>query len=400
MSSTYLPRLIELGAGSLNKLGDIAKEQGIQHVIVIIDSFLTTPEIALDERLKGILMQKNIEVTYFSDYRGEPTTDHLEGALTAIEGKSVDGVLAIGGGSAIDIAKAVSLFAKTPTIKWEEIAAAERLLRLPLIAVPTTAGTGSEATKVMVIKDSKTEFKMNPGHKDLLPDVAVLDPELTLSLPKHFTAYTGMDALTHAMEAYVSTNASVTTDHYALISMKSIATALPKVYENGRDVEAREEMLLSSCYAGIAFSNASTNLAHAAGRPLGARFHIPHGLSVSLLLPFVMQFGLEVEPARYANVAVALGCEDTGDEKKLAASAVKQVEEWNEKFGIWQDGLKYIDIVDLKKNIPILVKDALSGNGITTNRKVPTEEDVATIFLELIEKLEEIQAANPASTIS
>src|SRR5699024_6676460 len=291
---------------------------GISHLFVVIDAILTTNPLNYDSKIKRILKEENVNVTFFSDFRGEPTTDHLHEALEKLHKAEPNGVLALGGGSAIDIGKAVAFFAKNPSAGWDKIASQIRLDKLPLLAVPSTAGTGSEATKVMVIKNSETEVKMNPGHPDLMPDVAILDPHLTTSLPKHFTAYTGMDALTHAIEAYVSTNGSRVTDDFALKAINMVGKNLPIAYEKGSDVKAREEMLLGSCYAGIAFSNASTNLAHAVGRPLGARFHIPHGLSVALVLPFVMRFGLEAAPYRYAQIAVALGEDAIEDVKGLA----------------------------------------------------------------------------------
>lgn len=387
MGTAFLPRNLEIGENSLNRIGMIAKRQGISHLFVVIDAFLTTNPLNYDSKIKRILKEENVNVTFFSDFRGEPTTDHLHEALKKLHKAEPNGVLALGGGSAIDIGKAVAFFAKNPSAGWDKIASQIRLDKLPLLAVPSTAGTGSEATKVMVIKNSETEVKMNPGHPDLMPDVAILDPHLTTSLPKHFTAYTGMDALTHAIEAYVSTNGSRVTDDFALKAINMIGKNLPIAYEKGSDMKAREEMLLGSCYAGIAFSNASTNLAHAVGRPLGARFHIPHGLSVALVLPFVMRFGLEAAPYRYAQIAVALGEDAIEDVKGLANKSIELVEIFNNRFGIWRDGLKYIDLEDLKANMSIIVDDALSGNGIATNRIVPIKKDVEDVLLALINKL-------------
>ncbi|WP_318614614.1 iron-containing alcohol dehydrogenase [Sporosarcina sp. YIM B06819] len=398
MASTYLPRQIEIGKDCLNKLGKIASEMGVTNLFVVIDAFLVTLPLSYDQRIKEIVQSENMTVTFFSDYQGEPTTDHVKAALKSLVEKESDCVVAIGGGSAIDIAKAVSLFGANPKMRWEEIAATKKLNRLPLIAVPTTAGTGSEATKVMVVTNLETQLKMNPAHKDLIPDVAILDPVLTQSLPRHFTAYTGMDALTHAIEAYISTQASVMTDNYALTAIKMIGKSLPRVYENGMDLEAREAMLLASCYSGIAFSNASTNLAHAIGRSLGARFNIPHGLSVSLMLPFVMRFGLEVTKEKYADIGIAMGMKNAESKEKMAESTIQLIEEMNSHYGIWQDGMKYINLEDLNKNKSTLINDALSGNGILTNQIVPTEKDVEVILLSLIGKLEELGSIQMASS--
>lgn len=397
MTSTYLPRQIEIGKNSLDKLGKIASEMGMKKLFVVIDAFLTSPQLSYDEKIREIVLPENLTVTFFSDYQGEPTSKHVEEALKKLSDEGADCVVAVGGGSAIDIAKAVSLFGANPQLKWKEITTKVNLNRLSLIAIPTTAGTGSETTKVMVVTDVKTKLKMNPGHKDLVPDVAVLDPLLTKSLPAHFTAYTGMDALTHAIEAYISTQASVITDNYALTAIKMIGNSLNRAYENGEDLAAREEMLLASCYAGIAFSNSSTNLAHAIGRSLGARFKIPHGLSVSLVLPLVMKFGLDATENRYLNIGVALGVEKTEDQREMAESTIRFIEEMNTQFGIWRDGFKYIDPKELKDNLSLLVSDSLSGNGILTNQIVPEEKDIKEILLLLLEKLNQVNNTEAAA---
>ncbi|MEW9674013.1 iron-containing alcohol dehydrogenase family protein [Ammoniphilus sp. 3BR4] len=387
MSKLDLPRHIHIENGSLNKLNEFVIANGANRAFIVMDSFLASSPLNLNNRVKEILKIGNIESIIFSDYSGEPTTEHVNAALHVLREFKADCVIGIGGGSALDLAKAVSLFSINPEMTWSAITNQPHLNRLPLLAVPTTAGTGSEATKVMVITNVETNVKMNPGHPHLIPDAAILDPELTLSLPRSFTAYTGLDALAHAMEAYVSNRATGMTDLFALEAIRMIGTALPRLCEDGKDKEARENMILASCFAGIAFSNASTNLAHAAGRPLGAHFHIPHGLSIALLLPFVMRFGLQVAEQRYANIAIALGTDPTLDPKTLAEISLKLIEGYNDKFDIWNDGRKYIPIQKLRDAIPILVEDAMSGNGISTNMKVPNQQDIAIIYERLAERL-------------
>lgn len=387
MSKLELPRRICIENGSLNRLDEFVIASGGSKAFIVMDSFLASSPLNLDDKVKEVLRNSNLDSVIFSQYSGEPTTEQVKVALEVLGGFKADCVIGIGGGSALDLAKAVSLFGMNPDLKWSDIANKSHLNRLPLLAVPTTAGTGSEATKVMVITNVETNVKMNPGHADLIPDAAILDPELTLSLPRNFTAYTGMDALAHAMEAYVSNRATGMTDLFALESIRMIGTALQRICEDGKDKEARERMILASCFAGISFSNASTNLAHAAGRPLGAHFHIPHGLSIALLLPFVMRFGLEVAEQRYANIAIALGTDSTLEPKKLAEISLKIIEGYNDKFDIWNDGRKYIDVQKLREAIPALVEDALSGNGISTNLKIPDHQDVAAIYEMLAEKL-------------
>lgn len=378
--SLYLPRNIKMGAGCLEELGNVVKELKGTHVFLVIDSFMAKEPLNYHLKIKDILNKCNLDVTFFSEFQGEPSTDHLKVALSKMDSCQADCVAALGGGSAIDLAKAASILAINKEVQLAEIEKMSSIERMPLIAIPTTAGTGSEATKVMVITDTETNVKRNPGNPKIIPDVAILDANLSVSLPKHFTAYTGLDALAHAMEAYVSNRATEMSDQFALEAIRMIGKALPRVYDNGDDLEARQTMLLASCYAGIAFSNASTNLAHATARPLGAIFHIPHGLSVALLMPYVIEFGLEVAQERYATIAKALGSHENTT-VDLAKDTLRIVKEFNSAFNIFEDGKKYINNEhELKETIPLLVKDALSGNGILTNRLVPTEEDVKNIF--------------------
>lgn len=378
MISLYVPRVITLGEGCLQEVGKIAKDLQATNLFVVTGSLMTKEPFRT--ALADSLQNNYLQATYFSNFSGEPTTDHLHEALIELENCGADAVVAIGGGSAIDLAKAISVFAVHKELSFDEISSQKKLERLPLIAIPTTAGTGSEATKVMVITDGEIGVKRNPGHPSLIPDAAILDPTLTVSLPKNFTAYTGMDALAHAIEAYVSTKATPMSDHFALEAIRLIGEALPIVYENGNDLQAREKMLLGSCYAGIAFSNSSTNLAHAAARPLGSRYHIPHGLCVSLLLPFVIEYGIGELEERYAVIAKSLG----RSEAALGKDLVKILKEFNENFQIWADGNIYMRTQeDYLKSIPLLVDDALAGNGIMTNQKIPTFHDVEKIYQDL-----------------
>jgi len=386
-NSLYLPRNIKAGVGCLEELGDVVKDLKGTHAFIVIDAFLAKEPLNYHLKIKDRLDECDLKVTFFSEFQGEPSTHHLKVALSQIDSCQADCVVGIGGGSAIDLAKAVSVFAFNKDVQLDDIENIKNLERLPLIAIPTTAGTGSEATKVMVITDVDRNIKRNPGNPKLIPDVAILDANLSVSLPKHFTAYTGLDALAHALEAYVSTRATEMSDKFALEAIRMIGEALPTVYANGDNLQSRQTMLIASCYAGIAFSNASTNLAHATARPLGAIFHIPHGLSVALLLPYVIEFGLEVAEERYATIAKALGSKLT-ESRELAKDSLAIVRNFNSVFQIWQDGKKYINNeTEFTAAIPLLVKDALSGNGVVTNRLIPTEDDVRRIFEELSSNL-------------
>ncbi|GGB45924.1 iron-containing alcohol dehydrogenase [Virgibacillus dakarensis] len=398
MATLSLPNRIEVGSGSINQLSKAILSCGATKPLIIMDAFLATDPLNIHKKVQDVLQNNGLKLTLFTDYSGEPTIEHVQDALSTLKDSQADCVVAVGGGSAIDISKSVSLFGLNSDLEWSEITSKPFLNRLPLIAVPTTAGTGSEATGIMVVSDPELGVKLNPGHSDLIPNIAILDPELTVSLPKHFTAFTGLDALTHAIEAYVSNRASMLTDSYALRAIKMIGEALPKVYEDGSNLEERQKMLLASCYAGTAFFNSSTNLVHAAGRALGNRFHIPHGLSVAALLPSVMRFGLKSAVDRYRDIAVALGEEPSKDNDELAQSSVEIIENYNNRFGIWDALQKYIqDTGKLSDSIHVLVEDALSGNGINTNRKLPSMQDIEYIYKSLFSKITVTNTVEPTT---
>ena len=385
------PGRIEIGADSISRIGDLVKSLGGTQVLVVMDAFLTTPAIGLERRVIGLLGHAGIKAAAFSAISGEPNSRHVSAGILAAKETGTDCVIALGGGSSIDTAKAGAVLAVNPGLAFVDIAKQMKLNRLPLIAIPTTSGTGSEATRVSVITNESSGLKENPGHPSLVPDIAVLDPQLSVSLPPGLTAFTGMDALTHAIEAYVSSKANSLSDLFAFKAMKIIGQCIEKAVTDGTDLEAREKMALASCLAGVAFSNASTNLAHAGGRALGTYFHVPHGLSVALLLPFVMEFSLEAAEDRYAKVAVALGANAHNSCDVLAKQAIDMVYAYNDKFGVWQEAKsKFIpDVAILRQAIPEMVSNTLSGNGILTNRKVPTEVDVTDMFMKLAAKLRE-----------
>jgi len=379
--SVTLPNRIVMGPDTMKELGTIAKELELNHLFLVGGSLLERGTFR--EHLNRIL--EGIPFTLYIHKSGEPTTGDLMKALEERGKSGADGIAAIGGGSVIDLAKGIAVFSVHEQEDLDTLPKRTDLKRLPFIAIPTTAGTGSEVSKVMVITDRKAMVKKNPAHPTLIPDVALLDPMLSLTLPKQMTAYCGMDALAHALEAFVSTKANPFSDLFATRALELIVKTLPEVYENGENIVAREKMLLGSCYAGIAFSNASTNLAHALARPLGARFQIPHGLSVAILLPFVVEFGYEAAKERYDSVRELFrfqGGEDEGDVARL-------LHQFNDRFSLWLDAVKYLNLTDLTTAIPDLIKDALSGNGILTNHKIPKEDDIEKIFLRFIAKLKE-----------
>ena len=247
----------------------------------------------------------------FSGVQADPTTENVAAGLAALAAHEADGVIAVGGGSSLDTGKAVAVMARNAgTIA--DYAGYHRIPQagLPLIGVPTTAGTGSEVTRVTVITDTERQVKMMLLDDHLLCDAALVDFELTLSCPRDLTAFVGVDSLTHAIESYVSAKASPVTDDWALRAAALIGANLRRAWAEPGDREARAALALGATLAGMAFSNASVALVHGMSRPIGAHFHVAHGLSNAVLLPEVTRWSLDGAPERYARIAEVLGADD------------------------------------------------------------------------------------------
>ena len=377
----YLTKQIIYGNHTINQLPTVAKQSNIKHLCMIY-SASAIKGLQL-EQLNAALKDHDIEVTLYRMPKGEPTTDFLQSCLQLVITSRCDGIVAIGGGSALDLGKAVAALALNKELSVSELAQMSSIKRLPFIAVPTTAGTGSEATKVTVITDSAKGIKLNPGHPDLVPDIAILDPVLTLGVPNHITAFTGIDALTHAIEAYVSTKATILSDLYALQAIEMITANIIKAYEEPTNLEARGQMLLASYYAGVAFSNSSTNLAHAMGRALGTKFNLSHGQSVALLHPFVVAWSYESCKERYDKIAKVIGLEN-------GTEIIDYLNRLNDKMFVWHSATS-LTMDGFEDTIEEMTMNALNGNGILTNRKVPSVDDIKGIFIALQRRLENVK---------
>lgn len=266
------------------------------------------------------LAVKGIAMTLWPCPVGEPCITDVCAAVAQLRESGCDGVIAFGGGSVLDAAKAVALLVTNPDSTLAEMSETSVLQpRLPLIAIPTTAGTGSETTNVTVIIDAVSGRKQVLAHASLMPDVAILDAALTEGVPSHVTAMTGIDALTHAIEAYSALNATPFTDSLAIGAIAMIGKSLPKAVGYGHDLAARESMLLASCMAGMAFSRAGLGLCHAMAHQPGAALHIPHGLANAMLLPTVMEFNRMVCRERFSQIGRALRTKKSDDRDAINA---------------------------------------------------------------------------------
>ena len=294
---------IQFGAGLLNHIGAISAPVTGKKILLVTDQGLRDAGIV--DRALDSLAAQNIEVIIYDGVVADPPEDVVMAATQLALDHNVSGVIGLGGGSSMDTAKLAALLAHSDE-KLSDIYGVNKSTgsRLPLILVPTTSGTGSEVTMISVITTGKTT-KMGVVAPSLLPDIALLDPMVTLSLPPHITAATGIDAMVHAIEAYASAspNNNPISRHLALQALPMIANAIESAVHDGTDIDARKEMLMGAMYAGQAFANSPCAAVHAMAYPLGGHYKIPHGLSNALVLPEVLRFNAVTTPAPYAEIA-------------------------------------------------------------------------------------------------
>src|ERR1700737_5570488 len=302
-----LPRILRIGGGAFKETGQLLQTLGLRAPLIVTDAFFAKQGLA--GRLSEILKESGINgVDVFSGSVPDPTSSSVDAGLQVLRDGNFDCVIGLGGGSSIDTAKAIAVLGVHGG-KMREYKAPHQqdVSGLPIIAIPTTAGTGSEATRFTIVTDEKSGEKMLCIGLAYLPRAAIVDYELTLSKPMRLTADTGVDSLTHAIEAYVSKLANPFADGFALTAMKAIWKNLPTAYFDPQNRPAREAMMLAATQAGIAFSNSSVALVHGMSRPIGAKFHVPHGLSNAMLLPAVTEFSIPAAVTHYAECARVMG---------------------------------------------------------------------------------------------
>lgn len=296
------------GAGSRAVLPEEIKRRGYKSVLLVSDKDLL--RFGVVEKITSLLDKEHIAYRLFTEIKQNPTVANVQDALAALKACRADVIVALGGGSAIDTAKATGIIARNPdfgdVVSLEGVAATTHK-SLPVIALPTTAGTAAEVTINYVITDEVHAKKMVCVDPKDIPVLAIVDAELMSSMPRGLTAATGMDALTHAIEGYITLGAWDLTNLFHLEAIKLIARYLPAAVADGSDMEAREKMALAQYVAGMGFSNVGLGLVHGMAHPLGAMFDVPHGVANALLLPYVMQFNMESSLEKYADIAVAMG---------------------------------------------------------------------------------------------
>jgi alcohol dehydrogenase class IV len=367
------PGVIEFGAGKLGTLADHLA--GHRSVFILADP----PVKPLLDKVVKDLKNRHCRVMLSTDVVPEPPFEALERLLQPVHEFEPDAVVGVGGGSAMDLAKLVAVLF-TGEQKPHEVVGIGNVSgrRVKLVAVSTTSGTGSEVTPIAVLTDVAQKLKKGVVSKYLVPDVAIVDPELTVSLPAGVTAATGMDAMTHCIEAYTNRHAHPVIDVIALEGIRLIGGALETAVKDGGNMEARTAMALGSLYGGMCLGPVNTAAVHALAYPLGGEYKIAHGLSNSALLPFVMKFNLPACTAKYANIAVALGAPAGGPEETLAGEAIRAVRRLSEKCGI-PSSLKEFDIPE--SAIPDMAAAAMQVKRLLDNNpRTVTREDAEAIF--------------------
>jgi alcohol dehydrogenase class IV len=344
------------------------------------------------DRVLDSLQDAGLETTVFDGVRPDPTVANVEDALERYRDGGCDCIVTLGGGSPIDTGKAVGVVAANGGSVREyavDRAGYEGVPEAipPLCAVNTTAGTGSEATRSIVVTDEATSTKFLIVSTEVVPSVAVEDPELVRSLPPSHTAFTGIDALTHAVEAYVSVHAWEMSDTLAEDAVDRIVDNLAVSWANGDDLDAREGMLVGQLQAGQAFTNASVALVHGMARPFGAQLHLPHGLANGVLLPYVTAFSAQGAPTRYAEVARALGAvgDDTPD-RAAAREAGPAVRELCEDISLYDYLGEFGDVPDREayaEVVPEMAEDAVASGSPDNNPRKPSQAEIEELYLEI-----------------
>ena len=380
-SKFIMPKQVISGADALGQSKEVIRTLGTKALVV---SGKVMNRIGNVKIVTDLLDEIGIGWAVYDDITGEPDDVMIDGGVEAYKANGCDFLIAIGGGSPMDSMKAIGALITNPG-KIADYMGKEITNPLPpMVAIPTTAGTGSEATQFTIITDTETSIKMLLKGTVLIPDVAIVDASFTVSSPKSVTNATGLDALTHAVEGYTSKKASPLTDVFAIDAVKRIFQYLPRAYADGEDRKAREEMILAALEAGVVINNSSVTLVHGMSRPIGANFHVPHGLSNAMLLKVCLTFALDGTYERFADLGRAIGVatEEESDEtaaKAFLAAIIKLCETLEvptlAEYGV--DKEAFFEVMDK------MADDAIASGSPGNTRKTTTKEDVLKMYKEL-----------------
>ncbi len=378
-----VPGTVLHGGGCRRQLPQIVAELGGKRPLLVTDAGIQ--QLGFAQEITELLEDAGCEVAVFADVQPDPTDANVAAGVEALQAHRADCVIALGGGSPIDTAKVIAVRPTNPEPLPEFMGLHKiRNAGLPLIAIPTTAGTGSEATKVAVITDTRRHVKMMMLSVPLLPRVAIVDFELSLGMPKGLTAAVGVDTLTHGIEAYVSQKANAMTDPLALSCINLVGQYLEKAWNDPGNRDAREGMMLAATQGGMAFANSSVCLVHGMSRPIGAVFHLPHGLSNAILLPTVTRFSVSAAENRYADIARTLGAADSGDpDSKACAQLIAWLTALNERLELPRlSACKGVTHEVFDAQVQKMAGDALASGSPGNNPRVPNAEEIVQLYRE------------------
>lgn len=376
-----VPGQMITGAGALemaqNTLGQLGRK-----AMIVTDKIMI--ELGNCAKVKSVLKSQNVEYTVYSEIAGEPTDIMIEKGLAQYKEERCDFLIALGGGSPIDSMKAIGSLVKNGGNISDYMGRVIDVEMPPMVAIPTTAGTGSEATQFTIITDTKKDIKMLLKGKVLIPSLAIIDPQFTITAPPKITAATGLDALCHAVEAYTSRKAQTLSDTFAMSAVKRIFKYLPIAFHDGKNEEARIQMSVAALEAGIAFNNSSVTLIHGMSRPIGALFHVAHGLSNAMLLKECLSFALEGAYNRFADLGRVIGVADKTDSDEVASGKfLNAVIALAEELEIPTLETYGIDKTEFFKVIEKMAYDAMdSGSPQNTQREI-TQADIEQMYKNL-----------------
>ncbi|MBM7853974.1 alcohol dehydrogenase [Desulfohalotomaculum tongense] len=377
VSAYFIPTVNLMGAGCVKEVGERVKGLGGTRVLIVTDKGLA--KLGMAEKVKGIIEDAGLQAVVFDGAEPNPTDRNVEAGFKVWQDEKCDAIVSLGGGSSHDCAKGIGLLAANGG-KIHDYEGVDKSTNpmVPLVAVNTTAGTASEMTRFCIITDTSRKVKMAIVDWRVTPALSINDPELMVGKPPALTAATGMDALTHAVEAYVSTAATPLTDSAALMAIRLIAKYLPAAVANGTNMEAREKMAYAQFLAGMAFNNASLGYVHAMAHQLGGFYNLPHGVCNAILLPHVEQFNLIACPERFRDIAIELGENVEGlSVNEAAQKAIEAIKKLSVSIGI-PSGLKELGVKE--QDLKIMAENAMKDACQLTNPRLATLEEVIQIF--------------------
>lgn len=377
VSTFYIPSVNKIGSGCLADAVSSMKDFGFHKALIVTDSILN--QLGVVDKVSKLLTEAGISSVTYDGTAPNPTVENVEAGLALLKENQCDCVISLGGGSPHDCAKGIALVASNGG-KIADYEGVDRSAKpqLPLISINTTAGTASEMTRFCIITDTARHIKMAIVDKNVTPILSVNDSELMIGMPKGLTAATGMDALTHAVEAYVSIAANPITDACALKAVTMISESLRKVVDNGGDEQARENMAYAQFLAGMAFNNASLGYVHAMAHQLGGFYNLPHGVCNAVLLPHVQAYNIQAAAGRLKDIAQAMGVDVSAmSDEQGAKACIEEIRKMAKDVGI-PAGLKELGVKE--EDFKTLAENALKDACAITNPVQGTESDVIELF--------------------